>query len=413
MSRLPRVAIRAQASRSALVLSSRTWVDMRYSVDAKGRTGHRAVTRREGDPTGETEAEEAGRASSPDWTKSRVIESALAALPHDWFKASPIIYWADWLGSTVAGWVALGLAVRADGWARAALLLTAAAALYRAVLFIHEITHRARRDVPGFTLLWNTLVGVPLLVPSFLYEGVHLDHHRQRSYGTVADPEYVPYGRRPPQLMVGTVLASVLVPVAFAVRFGVIAPLSWVIPRLRPYVLAHCSALVINHRYRRLAPLGVAGHVQEIAAATVCLAVVWGWWRGVVPPAVPLCWLLVGSTISAVNVLRTMGSHRYDHDDGELSTTEQLLDSCTIVAAPTPVRLALRLMHALVAPVGLRFHALHHWVPSLPYHNLGRAHRRLVAALQPNAPYLATIERGFVPAWRKVWQRAQERAPRG
>jgi fatty acid desaturase len=37
--------------------------------------------------------------------------------------------------------------------------------------------------------------------------------------------------------------------------------------------------------------------------------------------------------------------------------------------------------------VGLRYHALHHLLPSVPYHNLGIAHRRLAAVLDPASPY--------------------------
>jgi fatty acid desaturase len=42
------------------------------------------------------------------------------------------------------------------------------------------------------------------------------------------------------------------------------------------------------------------------------------------------------------------------------------------------------------APVGLRFHALHHLLPGLPYHALPEAHRRLMAALPPDSPYRRT-----------------------
>jgi hypothetical protein len=34
------------------------------------------------------------------------------------------------------------------------------------------------------------------------------------------------------------------------------------------------------------------------------------------------------------------------------------------------------------APVGHRYHALHHYVPGLPYHNLGKAYRRLASRAQ-------------------------------
>jgi len=61
----------------------------------------------------------------------------------------------------------------------------------------------------------------------------------------------------------------------------------------------------------------------------------------------------------------------------------------------------------LIAPVGLRYHALHHWIPSLPYHNLGRAHRLLIAELTPDAPYGKTIERGFTPVLRDLLQRSR------
>jgi len=42
----------------------------------------------------------------------------------------------------------------------------------------------------------------------------------------------------------------------------------------------------------------------------------------------------------------------------------------------------------LWAPVGLRYHALHHFFPGIPYHNLGIAYRRIVAAVPQDSLFL-------------------------
>ena len=340
----------------------------------------------------------------------RAIDDAIRAIPIEWFKASPAIYWADFLLSTTIGWGAFAAGVMTGGWARVPWLAVAVFAIYHAVLFIHEITHRVQRDVPGFTFAWNALVGVPLLVPSFMYENVHTDHHRQRSYGTAADPEYIPFGRRSPVLLATYIVGSLFAPALFAIRFGVLAPLGWLIPPLGRFVNERCSALVINHLYVRQAPIDAAGRAQEIAAFAVAWAAAVLWWNGVLPSSLFVCYWAVSAMASGINAARTLAAHRYDNDSGELSMNEQLLDSCTI----SPTTLSGRAWHyvatgcrTLVAPVGLRYHALHHWIPSLPYHNLGRAHRLLVDALTPDAPYGRTIEPGFTPVLRDLVHRSR------
>lgn len=346
----------------------------------------------------------------------RAIDEAIRAIPIEWFKASPAIYWADLLGSAAIGWSALALGILSHGWIRASALTVAVFALYHAVLFIHEITHRAQRDVPGFTFVWNALVGVPLLVPSFVYEDVHTDHHRQRTYGTPEDPEYVPFGRRSPAVLAAYVVGSLFAPVIFAVRFAILAPFGWLIPRFGRFVSERCSALVINHQYVRHAPIEAGARAQEIAAFAVCWTAAWLWWNGLLPAAAFGCYATVSAVASGINAWRTLAAHRYDNESEELSMNEQLLDSCTIAPSTLSGRIGQRIATAcrlLVAPVGLRYHALHHWIPSLPYHNLGRAHRLLVGALAPDAPYGRTIEPGFS---RVIWdlvQRASQRSGDG
>jgi fatty acid desaturase len=282
--------------------------------------------------------------------------------------------------------------------------------LYRAALFIHEITHRSDRELPGFTAAWNVLVGIPLLMPSFLYRGVHLDHHRARTYGTVADPEYVPFAQRSTALLFVFVIGSLLAPMAFAIRFAIVAPLAWLFPSVRRVADERFSALVINHAYVRRSPIAFDGRLQEAGAflflwVAVALVV-----TRQLPPAAPVCWFVATAAAFGLNAFRTLAAHRYDHDAGELSTLEQLLDSCTIdsrdARLPGVLGRFVESVHATVAPVGLRYHALHHWIPSLPYHRLGPTHRLLLATLRRDAPYRATIERGFVPALRGLLRRS-------
>ncbi|MEP7309091.1 MAG: fatty acid desaturase [Acidobacteriota bacterium] len=345
--------------------------------------------------------------------KHRGLDEAIHAIPVAWFRPVPVVYWFDLLGSAALAWIALVLAVVTDGWQRAGLLVVAIAALYRAVLFIHEITHRAGRELPAFRLAWNALVGVPLLVPSFLYEGVHTDHHRQSCYGTPADPEYVPFGKRSPLLMLAALAGSLLAPVALAVRFGILAPISWAIPAVRRLVVGRCSALVINHQYVRRTRLETAGRVQEAAACLMFWMSAGLWWSGRLPTAALWCWGIASAAVSGVNAIRTLAAHRYDRDSGEVSMTDQLLDSCTIAAEGHLSARVANACRVLIAPVGLRYHALHHWIPSLPYHNLGRAHRVLVSTLRSDAPYHATVERGFVPPLRDLLRRSRTAARQG
>jgi fatty acid desaturase len=338
------------------------------------------------------------------------IDVAIRTIPSSWFTPDRRIYWADMLLSAALGWSTFAAAMAVNGWTRAALLIVAAFALYRAVLFTHEITHLAPRDVPGFRAAWNAMVGVPLLVPSFLYEGVHVDHHRPKLYGTIGDPEYVPFGRRSPLVMISYVIASALVPIGLVLRFGVLAPLSWLLPPLRRLVVERMSALVINHEYVRRAPLAADAIIQEAGAC----ALIWAAAILVQLQRLPIraiaAWFVVASVTSTINAVRTLAAHRYDHDDAtELTMVAQLLDTCTIArseAAGHDGGSIEAIWRALWAPVGLRYHALHHWIPSLPYHNLGRAHRLLAGRLAIDSPYAATSEPDIVTAVAGLVRRA-------
>ncbi|MBX9797177.1 fatty acid desaturase [Sphingomonas sp.] len=323
---------------------------------------------------------------------------AAAELTRDLHAPRPAIYWADMLASALVGWGALALAMTAGPlWLALLAGLVSALALYRAESFIHEISHIKHSAVPGFRAAWNVLVGVPLLTPSFMYEGVHNQHHAKTRYGTADDPEYLPLALMKPWTLPVFILAALFAPVALLFRYAVLAPLSLVVPGLRAEVVARFSALSINPVYRRRPAEGEAlalwqrlEIVTSLWAITV-IALVAG---GVVSLKAFLIFMAVVSLVAVVNQTRTLVAHLWENEGEPMSVTAQYLDSVNV---PPPAMLPL-----LWAPVGLRYHALHHLLPGVPYHALGEAHRRLSAALDDGSVYHRASYKGLFGLVRRL-----------
>ncbi len=320
---------------------------------------------------------------------------AAVELTRDISAARPEIYWPDMLVSAAVGYAGIAGAILLSGWAAWGCGAIAVFTLYRALLFIHELTHIHKNALPGFRFAWNLLVGIPMLTPSFMYEGVHTLHHARTRYGTAEDPEYLPLALMKPWSLPLFILVAILLPFGLLIRSAILVPLGAIVPPLRKLVWERASSLSINPDFRRRAPEGAFARMvwwQELGASVWALALlastqVWGW-----KPL--LIAIAVVSAVAVLNQIRTLVAHLWENEGEAMTVTAQYLDSVNV---PPPELLA-----PLWAPVGLRYHALHHLLPSMPYHSLGEAHRRITAHLGMGSTYDQASYTGFMPLLGKI-----------
>jgi fatty acid desaturase len=151
------------------------------------------------------------------------------------------------------------------------------------------------------------------------------------------------------------------------------------------------------------------GYRREFSAETdrrvrrdsTLILVMWGGliallMQGQMPWRVFVVWFAVVSVISFVNTLRTLVAHRYESEGTPLPRAGQLLDSIDLPG---------RFWTELWAPVGLRYHALHHYFPGVPYHNLPAAHRRLISSLPSGSVYSSVSGPGLWACLRMLYLR--------
>lgn len=291
----------------------------------------------------------------------------------------PWIYWTDLALSALIGWTAFAAAVAFEpfSWRMIVASVVAVFALYRGLCFLHEISHMRESALRGFETTWNILFGVPMLMPSFMYVGVHQNHHKISTYGTIQDPEYLPFSGHPLMIVLFS-LESLVVPLLLIARFLLLSPFSLVSPRMHRWLVVRGSAVSMNVRYRREVLEATSRKIarwEAIALSAWCGLIALAGFH-ILPWRFFAVWYLVAAVASFINTVRTLGAHRYTSDGTPLDRDGQLSDSIDTPGAAWT---------ELWAPVGLRYHALHHYFPGIPYHNLKAAYRRLIQNLPPDS----------------------------
>jgi fatty acid desaturase len=175
-------------------------------------------------------------------------------------------------------------------------------------------------------------------------------------------------------------LESVLIPAVLLIRFLILAPIGFFSGRFEKWLVVHASSLTMNIHYRRVVSANLLSRVRRHNAGilllwTIVMALILD---GLLPWRVLAIWFVVCAAASFVNTLRTLGAHAYESSGEPLDRTGQLLDSID-----TPGKFWTELW----APVGLRYHALHHYFPGIPYHHLPEAYRRFSSTLPISATY--------------------------
>ena len=337
----------------------------------------------------------------------------------EFFTPNPWIYWPDFLLSWSVGIAAFyvvdfpEMVVADPNWhwpVRIVAFLISSLLIYRCSLFIHELVHIRSGEFNAFRFVWNLLCGIPFLIPTFVYY-THLDHHRRKHYGTKEDGEYIPLARLPAWQILFYLSQIFVIPALAILRFGVLTPLTWLSPKLREWVHRHASSMIMDPTYIR--PLPTAKTLRMIRFQEVLVFLfIWFialrmlWAGGILfdeklPPTFLLHAYLTGVFIVGINALRTLGAHRWTHlGEEEMTFVEQMLDSVNYPKNPV--------VSGLWAPVGLRYHALHHIFPTMPYHALAEAHRRLMRELPANSPYRRCNADSLIGVLATLWRRAKQ-----
>ena len=318
--------------------------------------------------------------------------------PVDHFQIEPVKYWTDMIVCTVCTYVAASIYLMSPlfSWQQIVTFPIAAFWLYRANSMVHEVSHLSKKQLPSFSLAWNLLLGIPTLFPSTFFTTHHRDHHSGRHYGTPQDPEYI-INVFTPGSIASTVfyfLHLFVYPIFVLLRF-MFAPISYLHPTWREFTLRRLSSFTLNWKYER--NLNRMDRRTFNVVELLCCARAWLIPLGVVIgisdwTRIPLLYL-IAITVLMANQMRFFADHHFESHGQQMSMADHIADSCNYSKND--------FLTWLFFPFTIRFHALHHLFPTIPYHNLPAAHDHLTANLPEDSVY-HTLDQ---PGW---WHTAKQ-----
>lgn len=305
------------------------------------------------------------------------------------------IYFTDLLVSSTIGWAMFVFAISSSGPAAASIsLLIGSFFLFRGLAFIHELVHQQRMKF--FRYFWHALIGVPLLVPLLLYLPTHMGHHSKETYGTKKDGEYDHLRGRFWPVSIKLFSLGFALPIALVVRFGLLTPLSAVLPMVRTKVIPDFVHMSFRFPFTAEEPRQ-SWKKEFYVVEFFCMLVAWllvaGLWTGNWKPVI--CWYAMLVMIGSLNMARALWTtHLYVENDNGRNAGDQLTDSMNVTGGG--------LITSVMCPTGLRYHALHHVAAYLPYHALGEAHQRLIDRLPADSAYHSASVANLGDGYRRV-----------
>lgn len=332
-------------------------------------------------------------------TTEREETLRIQALLKPFQKLSPITFYLDLIATAILAWVPLYLlSVTPLGAMSVLYFVLAYVGFFRGHAFIHEVVH-FRKKIKGLGPLYNVLFGYPNRAPYYIHEP-HQFHHLPTTFATAKDPEYMVLAGKGRFFFFLPILTTPFVPLVLLLRFGVLPLVSWAFPvTARTWLYNRLSTLVVNPGYFR-----DIRHSNDLKVAlredSLCALFFLGWvalaYTGVLNVTffISLYAVIVATTL--VNIYRARVAHHYDNHSGERLSPYGILRDSTCVEGSV--------LDIFWAPIGLKYHSMHHLAPTIPYHNLARAHYFLKAQLTQDHPYNQTIVANVALGLRQFWR---------